>query len=465
MVLSPRVDSPPAPLASPAELLAYERWLQHGGAAANPSGDYLFSEARRRFHPADGDVLVATDDLELMSRGGVVHLTSARLGAALAVPGVTPTAAAAVLAAIDGQRPLAVLRDALGAAAGALPPLLAVGFGVVIFAPTAVAALDACVPGIELVRYPGSPYEIDRAYWANLGDVESELAAAEPTLGDPVLAAREPQRALAVLQRAHVAALMGRSRASYYRPASPIARRGAQPGALLTTEPELVEAPGETRFVSGPRVRAALVGGALYHRALYLVLSDPDAERPRSQVEGGLDWGRVVLARADQDAASAPWFCPPRPLQRAHLTALFGALAAAHGAVAAGDSPGVLRELASFHQRFVRLHPFRCANQSLAMALVNRVLRRSHGAGIPHLILDHLALRLRPEPYRRLFAGAVEQWSVEAAGSGARFGELSLRKRRAFACVERIAAAGTLAEALAIVAADLDAARLALFAA
>lgn len=454
-----------AVLASPGAARAYEEWLQGDARATTTGGDYLFGEARSRFDPAETDALARAEELTVAEGPGGARLVSARLGADLALPGVAPGAARALLAAIDGQRPLAALREVGGVTARDLTVLLEVAFGVVIFAPAAVAALDAGVPGVEIVRHPGSPYEIDRAYWRNMVDVRRALEQAAPTLADAELAEAEPETALGVLRRAHVLALMGGELTSFYRPASPIAARGAQPGALLHAASELVETPAGVRFVAGPRVHAAFVGGETYHRALYTVVGDPAAAQARVHVADGLDWGRVVVARADTDARDEPWFCPPRPLDPAHLRALFGALAAASRAAAAGDRDRVVPALADFHQRFVRLHPFRCANQCLAMSLVNQVLRRSHGAGMPHLWLDHLALRVTPAAYRRLFANAVDRYVVPGATALSRHQELTARKGRAFAFIARVAAAGSLAAALGIVAEDLEAARLALFAA
>lgn len=448
-----------AVLASPEQALAYQDWLAAPQRTVWRGDDYLFSEAKRRFTPVDSDVLVVADDLQVTPARGGARLVSARLGADLAVPDVDAAGLRSLLDAMGGQRPLAALRNVPGVTLRDLTNLLDVAFGFVVFAPAAVATLDAEVPGVEIVRHPGSPYEIDRSYWRNMGDVRRELSLAEDTLVEA-----DPERVLGVFRRAHVVALMGRDLGSFYRPASPIALRGAEPGTLLLTSPELLETQAGTRFIAGPRVHAAFVGGETYHRALYTVIGDPEASKPRVHVEDGLDWGRVVIARADQDAQAAPWFCPPRPLSPAHLAAVFGPLAAALQAAAAGDRAAVVRELATFHLRFIRLHPFRCANQCLAMSAVNHVLRRSHGAGMPHLVLDHLALRVTPVAYRKIFANAVACYVVEGQSTSSRFAELAKRQRRAFACIDRVATAGSLARALAIVAEDCNVARLALFA-
>jgi hypothetical protein len=140
---------------------------------------------------------------------------------------------------------------------------------------------------------------------------------------------------------------------------------------------------------------------------------------------------------------------------------LFGSLAAALAASASGRLERVLAPLAEFHQRFVRLHPFRAANQSLAMNLVNRVLSRVCGAGVPHLLLDQLALRFSEAAYERQFACAVAAFAVRGTPIE-RHRALSAQKARYFDFIERLVRAPQLAAAEALVAAEPDAASVAL---
>ncbi len=108
--------------------------------------------------------------------------------------------------------------------------------------------------------------------------------------------------------------------------------------------------------------------------------------------------------------------------------------------------------MARLHWSFVRLHPFKTANQCLAMSLVNHLLWQLHGAGIPHLVLDHLALRLSRNAYERAFARALDGWLLRDPSPVRRTLELSSRKRRAFAILERLRQTRSLADAQAIVA-------------
>jgi hypothetical protein len=209
------------------------------------------------------------------------------------------------------------------------------------------------------------------------------------------------------------------------------------------------------RFVSGLRVNASAIGGT-YHREL-LVESIKDAGS-RDTPGSDLDWGKVVVTRADADAAAAPWFCPPRPATAAHFNALRTLLALALEA----DPHVALACIALFHQRFVRLHPFAFANQCLAMSLVNHVVRKLEPSGIPHLVLDHLALDLPPEHYVPVFRRAVRHWVSRESDAVQRTLAAMQRRQRSFAFMQALSRARSIDEARAVVAADTDGARLSL---
>jgi len=436
----------------PWELVEYERWCAKEGA---PATEYLFSETQMRFEADNADVLALPEDWTLVDAKGGLELRSARLGGGVSLAGVKRGAALRVLGHIDGQRSLAELRVLAGADRPVLERVLGAAFGSVVFAPLALARLESDVSGVELVRFVGAPYELVRAYWANSGAVRRALEASSDEFS-------EPERALRALRRLHVILLLGDDLETFYRPQSRIASRGVQPGALYGAASRRVRAEGSTLLLGGPRVGVPLVGGERYHRALALAAGDPGALEPERALsdEDGLDWGGVVTGRALDDREDAAWFCPPRPLEGAHFAKLLGAFSAALEAARSPDAARVVGELARFHRRFVRLHPFRAANQSLAMNLVNAVLGRALGAGIPHLLLDQLALRLTETAYVAVFRLAVDGHLV-AGKSEARWRTLAERKRRMYGVVERLARARD-AEAEAILDADVEATRLAL---
>jgi hypothetical protein len=432
----------------------YDSWLRSRPDAGE---EYLRSEAQVRFEPRDEDVLVAAPGLAVAPTPLGAELCAPGLPRALAAPGVTADAARAFLAALDGTRTLAEARSVAPLDGASERALLSATFGVAVFAPLAVMALERAVSGVELVRFPGAPYEIVRSYWENMAAVRRRLPALEAALGEPKAALRE-------LAELHVVALLGEHLDSFYRPASRIARNGIAPGTLWQTPSRTVETPEGTRFLEGPRVHAPLLGGAPYAELLAELSGDPTATLgQRDHTDAELDWGRIVTASAEGDREPLPWFCPPRPLTEAHAAALFASLGAAVAAAAAGREASTLEHLADFHQRFVRLHPFRACNQALAMNIVNAVLGRVLGAGMPHLLLDHVALRFSPVAYRRLFALAAEQWCVSGTPA-ARLSELLRKKGDYFALVGQLA--GATDAAAARVAAEMSptAARLALLA-
>jgi hypothetical protein len=384
------------------DMLAYERWLAD---QARDRDDYLFAAAKARFRAEGEDVLVAPPDLVVRSRKTVIELASASLGGGVAIQGVARPALERVAALIDGQRTLSALRTAAGQDRPALERIVAQALGLLVFAPGALAALEAELSGTEIVRFPGVPYEIERAYWENMIDARKHALA---TIGE---LESEP---LEWLRRLHVLSLMGTDLANFYCPASRITEGGVRPGAIYTA-PVHVKRGERALLLGGPRVGVGFVGGEAYHRLLAERAGDPECLLPARAIESesdGLSWGEVVTGRAADDAQDAAWFLPPRPLLPAHFDALFEAYRQALEAYDAGDVERGTRELSRFHYRFVRLHPFRCANQSLSMNLVNLALARTRGAGMPHLLLDQLALRFTLPAYERVFALAVDQYAI-----------------------------------------------------
>ena len=65
--------------------------------------------------------------------------------------------------------------------------------------------------------------------------------------------------------------------------------------------------------------------------------------------------------------------------------------------------------IAEFHQAFVQSCPFPAINNSVAMNIVNYLLRRAQLPVIPHFSLDQLAMRLQKASYARLFGVLVRE--------------------------------------------------------
>jgi hypothetical protein len=95
------------------------------------------------------------------------------------------------------------------------------------------------------------------------------------------------------------------------------------------------------------------------------------------------------------------------------------------------------------------------------MNVVNALLRKLGGAGIPHLVLDQLALRLDEAAYSRVFARAVNAWTVRGSPLE-RYRALTERKSRYFAVLGALQASPSLDAARALVEATKDDGRLAL---
>jgi hypothetical protein len=419
------------------EILEYERWSR-SLAASDSREDYLFEQPAVRFEARPEDVLIADPTLRVESRGHATLLVSTRATATLALPGVSPASARRLLAACNGQLTLGEIRARHVVEQAELDVLLQHAFGKMLFAPLALSALERTLSGVEITRFPGSPYEIGRSYWSNMAVVRRALDDLEPEL---VSAERFATR----LRELHVLALMGADLRGYYKPRSPISARRAAPGQLMQT-PTLWHGEAErATFVSGPRVNASLIGGRSYHELLYDSLDEPEALTVRAHAgDGGLAWGQLLHGRAEGDAASQDWFCPPRPLEPAHFEALRTTL---QRALAASARSELIAALAQLHRAFIRLHPFHCGNQCLVMNVINWLLYRALGVGIPHLMLDHLALRLSSYAYVRVFARAVAAYTEAGADLAQRYFSLSRKRAKAFALLGEISACSGVHEA------------------
>jgi hypothetical protein len=415
-------------LGSAPELCAYQRWLETEQKHRDGPRDYLFAEDRPRFEPRKDDVVAALPGLAVGEHGGVTVLTVDEPVLRLPLPGVPRAAAERVLGAIDAKRCLLEVRLDAGVEPSELASILRAAFGIVLFAPGAVTSLESRLSGVEIVRFPSAPYAVERPYWENMIAVRTR-AAARPLAGTDDF--------VRMLRELHVVTLMGESLTSFYKPRSPSADQWVAPGAFFTEPARTLETPRGSFYLDGPRVNVSFVGGEAYHHALYASVDDDEAGAPaRYFAEDGLDWGRVTTARSEREPDPKPWFLPPRPLRVEHFEAMRVELLRA---LETGDVGAAGR----FHQKFVRLHPFHCANQSIAMNLVNLALSRTHGAGMPHFILDQLALRLRTEAYEEIFRRAVRAFAFAETDATKRWTVLAGRMKRALGFIHNPSRADT----------------------
>jgi hypothetical protein len=397
------------------------------------SDGYLFSKEVVRFDLRPGDVLAVPAQLQLATNGGNVRLSAGAVYTDVPTSQATLKQCKQMVSLMNGERTLEQIRQQPGVASAAVEALLRNALGIVIFAPFAVTELERRLSGIEIVRFPCAPYEIVRSYWENQIDVARALSRDIEGLCDT-------KQFLKVLARLHSILLRGDSGHSTYTPASPIARKGVEPGQLLDSPAQFADTPNGPVLMQGAKVSAALLGGEDYNRLVFDSVADPAAlNSDRELLDGaGLNWGRLITVGTREEPIPEPLFIPPRPMQPAHIAALCASLRSAWRAAQQDQGALVLANLARFHQRFVRLHPFQCANQSLAMALVNFVLRAFQGSGIAHLVLDHFALRANENSYARLFARAVVAQRTPGASLAQRYHLLRGLKQRAYALLEAV---------------------------
>jgi hypothetical protein len=412
----------------------YRRFVER---SPMPEDGYLFAEPRARFRPEPGDELLALQPM--------------------AVSGIEPRVVKAAFDALcSGPQSYARLLVLLGPN---LESFLEQTFAKVVLAPKAVAALEVELPCAEIVRFPGSPYEVVRSYWRNMIAVRARLQEAATLPNAPEL-----RRLLLEL---HELALLGEdaagARSSFYLPASVLGRKRPEPGRFYEVASSFERRGDDVVLTSGARVSVPLLGGEHYWQLLAESVSDPEAlGRERHTVLEGLELGRVVHARAEEEAASRPWFLPPRPLLDAHFLALAADLQRTAVAEAQRDVPGALDALAEFQYRFVRIHPLPSANQSISMCFVNAALRRLLGAGIPHLLLDQMALRFSLPAYQQLFVRAARTWSAPWPNAAERQRQLLRMRQELNGFVAELSQVGSLLEARALLADRPDSARLAL---
>jgi hypothetical protein len=368
-----------------------------------PASDdgYLFDTPRCRFWPDATDQLVAAPGARAVasSAGPALELPG---GARLVFQDLTLDELRRALAALPCSHAQLAMR--LGSQ---LSSFIEQAFSRVLFAPAAVAELEQQLPSLELVRFPGSPYEVVRAYWRNMVVVRQRIDAWQGPVSSEAL--------VALLRELHELLLTGASapgeRSSFYLPVSALGRKRPTPGELYETPSSFERRAGSVILTGGARVSVPLVGGARYWQLLAESVSDEAAlDRERAlTLEDGLELGRVLEAKAADEPASRPWFLPPRPLVLGHFDRLALEL---ERAARSSDESEAVQALAAFHYCFVRLHPLPSGNQSLSMAFVNAALSRRLGIGIPHLLLDQIALRFELSAYQRVFARAVSAWSA-----------------------------------------------------
>jgi hypothetical protein len=423
-------------------------------ASAAPPDDesYLFDTPRCRFVPEPSDELVAPPGARVVRRAAGIFVELPG-GGALQIHDVDFEKLRAVLASLPCRYSRLVIE--LGAQTATF---IEQAFSRVLFAPKAVAELELAVPAVEVVRFPGSPYEIVRSYWRNAAAVRRRIE--DHGVPETTTALRE------LLLELHALMLLGEGgveqRSSFYLPASRLGRKRPEPGRFYEVASGIERRGAEAILTSGARVSVPLLGGARYWELLAESVSDPGALGEREVTIDGVRLGQVLRARSEEEAQARPWFVPPRPLKPAHFEGLLEALRAARDAEERRDLPAALGALGAFHYRFVRAHPLPSANQSLSMSFVNSALQRLLGVGVPHLLLDQLALRFELPAYQELFMRAARAWSAPWPSASERARHLQRMTKMLNDLVSSIGSAASLIEARALLPSMSYAAELAL---
>lgn len=289
----------------------------------------------------------------------------------------------AFLASIDGEKPLARIfaEPPFAEHRGLLEALVGSLLGVLFFVPAAIDALEARIPAIELLRFPHqSRYAVPRAYWENSSAVRDALDSFYMRLGD-VAAFSDGLRGL------HRLATTGADGETYYGGA----------GGIATIPGEYRATPIENRF--GERKKWIM---ATWLRLLNCDLAITNQGTIRS-VEN------IPLLQISADGS----LCRHLYGQHGEYLALQvneirERLSALKTVVDAGDSVKALYGCALFHHAFAHAHPFNNINNSIAMNIVNDILRKADIGVLPHLYFDQIAYFMQPEQYAEFFAIAAK---------------------------------------------------------
>jgi len=387
----------------------YLNWLND--RPASPKDDYLFSQSQTRFTANDDDRLVLLEAATIENLRGEAGIRISEQLAPVRIPSIPMAHVEAILSALHEQPLLVELPLQSCVPATECDQFLRIAFGKFVFAPLALEDLEKRACAAEIVRFPASPYEITRNYWANVGHLSMNVPTEPSAWGDVSSFVRW-------LRVMHVRLLLGDQFDTFYCPSSPIARKRVEPGALYERLTRTVTSPLGTFILDGPRINAKLLGGSNYHRLLSESLGIGEMKGDNYEYyDNDVFWGQLVRGRSRSDEQSDDWFLPPRPFKPAQWELLWGSWASAMNSVSRHDLSDCITHLGRFHWYFVHLHPFACANQSLVFALVNCLLNRIAGSGIPQLVLDHWALRMDCKAYTRLFCRAVTHWITSESGS------------------------------------------------
>ncbi len=279
--------------------------------------------------------------------------------------------------------------------------------GIAIILPDVIEELELAIPGISIVRSPFSPYQILRNYWKNMIDVRRKIEVS--------LSKNNQNELLEQIRSFHIITLMGSNLRTFYKPDSGVSDFSVCPGHFRN---------GETHVICGFEE---------FSEYLHIVAHSLDITiKDQWEVywnDCGQYWGKGFVL--DHTGS----YTPPDAPFGTQLDQLCILLMALPSIVNEDELPKAISALAKFHQRFVQLHPFECANQSLAMNIINHFLKKWIDSCVPHLHLDMVAFFFTPEDYSRYFARVVKYYAVKTVDARHSYFEFKNRLERVRQCI------------------------------
>ncbi len=334
--------------------------------------------------PSDQPILVP--DVQIIQDGSSVEVIAP--SGLLRLPRTNASKLERILAELDGASTVAAAFERLGSTprASDLKQLTAL-VGTALLLPQE-QSFSARVPRHEIVRDPRQDgYSIPRIYWSNMIALREALSELEPST-------ESPERFAGFLAHLHTLAVKGPTEGERYVGRSPGVkirpgiyrwsrstswwRASFLPAAVQIAE--LLDDPYATdrtqRFFTrnGQLIGYTIFEGRYFHHHL-----------PR-----GRSAGKLAMAGLIENL-------------RMILRDYFSGEANADEATA---------YIAEFHQAFVQCCPFPAINNSVAMNVVNYLLKRTRLPAISHFGLDQLALRLQRASYARLFGVLVRELGI-----------------------------------------------------
>jgi hypothetical protein len=366
--------------ASAEQVSEFQEWEKQNAAAMFLR--YADFPATSAFGVRSSDVVTVNDEIKLSFAGSEAQLFDTNGRHIGKIVGIPIDLLQAFLASLDGERDLirVLAVEPFGRHRGSLEALVNGLLGGLFLVPAAIETLENKISAIELLRFPSqSPYAMPRQYWENSFAVRNAL--------DVFYGGLETfEEFSAGLRGLHRLATLGANGRTYYGGA----------GGIATV-------PGE--------YRNTLIGNRFDERKKWILSTWTQLLGCNRTL---LDSGTVVsvndvpLLEIINDGAECRHLYGRRGEYLAlQINEIRSQLAGIRGALKTNDADKALRHCALFHHAFAHAHPFNNINNSIAMNIVNDLLRKAGIGVLPHLYFDQLAYFVQPNDYVEFFEIAV----------------------------------------------------------